>query len=277
MRFIERIILGLRYHRKLHIKIIIVTLLFTVLGLFLQTNIMLENQAQKTFTARIFRLTVPETRAQGQTGQISGKGDMGTKALPGKTISPVTRHAITKHINQIYQRQTNFYSTAFMIIVAAFTICIMTIIINFARGNHSETRALMLMGRRSSGIAAQNSLEYLTSFGVTFSIVAMPFLLFVSPILKLIEQLNRTVFLHALTSTADKSVASIEVSLAKLLHNHITDFTSSSLLIGHDFGSSKITPSISGFTIIFMLGTCIILFVSFITTLISARSIRKSF
>jgi hypothetical protein len=278
MRFLERIILGLRYHWKAHMTIAILTVFFTVAGLFLQTNLMLENQAQRMFNTRLSQLSTGNAAGNlpggsTSTGTTNGPA-MGT-TMPGKK-PVIAKTGITKHIANIYQSQSTFYQMAFWVLVVLFAIAIIIITVRLERRNRNETRALMLVGKRSGTIAFQSGLESLISFGGTFAIVTLFSLLLTSPIIKWLQSLNRFIFLKVVIGTVGKSETAVESSLASIFHNHFTDFTSRSLLVGHDFGTKNMVASLSGYSIIFLFGAVLVVLIPFTATLISARKVRKT-
>jgi uncharacterized membrane protein len=116
----------------------------------------------------------------------------------------------------------------------------------------------------------------LISFGGTFAIVTLFSLLLTSPIIKWLQSLNRFIFLKVVIGTVGKSETAVESSLASMFHNHFTDFTSRSLLVGHDFGTKNMVASLSGYSIIFLFGAVLVVLIPFTATLISARKVRKT-
>lgn len=291
MKFLERVIMGMRYHRRAHIAIIILTVLFTTAGLFLQTNLMLENQARMTFNQRLNQLSIGtdsgtgrmpsagKQAANGTSGSAAGANTNGTTGtpqtgLPGKHPT-VIKKGVAKRIAKIYQSQTNLYQLIFWLSTGVFIIEIMFIAFRLARRNRDETRALMLVGKHPGTIAFQSGAESFISFGGTFAIVTLISLLFSTQIMKVMQHLNRTTFIQVLTSATGKSQTAVENSLSSMFHNHMTDFTSRSLLVGHDFGNRTL-DSLSGYSITFLIGATIVILLPFLATLLQAHRVRRA-
>ncbi len=286
MRFLERIILGLRYHYKAHLITAGLTVLFTVLGLFLMTNLTVENQAESTFNSRISQLSgtgkesksgTQDTAPSMQSSQGNSIPDKTAPSDTGKNLAMTTtkKHAVTTHIAKIYKSQARIYNISFWVVVGLFTLTMVIIAFRFAKRNRNETRALMLVGKNPATIAAQAGIESFVTFGATFSVVTLFSLLFTTPILNLIQSLNRSLFIRVVISRIGKSQATIETTLKAMFSKRFTDFTCRSLLMGHDLGGYTLS-ALAGYSFIFLFGAVVILLTYFTATLWQARIVRQT-
>ncbi|WP_155286104.1 hypothetical protein [Lacticaseibacillus zhaodongensis] len=246
MRFFERMFMGIKYHKRVHIIALVMAILFTISGLFFQTNLMLENLTSNNFTKRL-------------------------EEFPRDILEQV--NSASSVIMTAHHHQQQFYLTGFWITVTAFAVVTIALAVMLLRSRRAETQAYLVAGKSSADIALQGALESLTVFVTGFTITALVSLLSSGFLVNLINEQNRTAFIAAFSRGDSGGLAIIKTSLAVLFQNRVTDFNIHGLLYGRGLVDHMLDGP-AGYSISFAFGAVIVVLVNFVVTYVQAFRMR---
>ena len=237
MRFMERTIMGLRYHRKMNILIAALTAVYSIIGLFLRTN-----AANTTSNATNFSQRIAE--------------------LPGSNTSGVTSAVLRAH-----STQADYYNIAFAAATLIYLILLIVIAAIFVRRQQAETAAYIGAGKQPFDIASQTALEGGISATVGFTIVSVIVSLFSATVSHWWAKANQFIFAHAIGQP--RGTQHQEMS------KRMTDFNPQSLLFGDSGMSSQIPNTVVGFATVGVAAISAVVIVNLIVMMAQARTVRS--
>lgn len=247
MRFIERLFMGIGYHWRPYLLTGLTAVLFTVGGLFCQTNLMIENLAKNSFTHHLSEFN---------------------------TVTNTAHRAILQ-ITNAHTHQQDRYTAWFWLVLTLFAAFTMLIAWRLERPRSQELRAYLQAGISARNVASQNALAAALSFLTGFTLTTLVSLLHPSIFSRLIAQFNRHTFTHALTSSSNTSIPQLKRALSHLFDGHITDFNVHSLIYGRG-SAEQLLNTLGGYSLILAFGTTIVIIVHFASCYRQARRLKRS-
>lgn len=245
MRFMERTMMGLRYHRKMNILIAALTAVYTLIGLFLRTN-----AANTTSNANNFSQRIAE--------------------LPGSDASGVTSAVLRAH-----SIQANYYNIAFVAATLIYLILLIVIAAIFVRRQQAETAAYIGAGKQPLDIASQTALEGGISAAVGFTIVAVIVSLFSSTVSRWWTKVNQYIFTHTIGQPRGTQHQEMLQGIKVMMSKRMTDFNPQSLLFGDSGMGSQMPNNVVGFATVGVAAISAVVLVNLIVMVAQARTVRS--
>lgn len=245
MRFMERTIMGLRYHRKMNILIAALTAVYSIIGLFLRTN-----AANTTSNATNFSQRIAE--------------------LPGSNTSGVTSVVLRAH-----STQADYYNIAFAAATLIYLILLIVIAAIFVRRQQAETAAYIGAGKQPFDIASQTALEGGISATVGFTIVSVIVSLFSATVSHWWAKANQFIFAHAIGQPRGTQHQEMLQGIKTMMSKRMTDFNPQSLLFGDSGMSSQIPNTVVGFATVGVAAISAVVIVNLIVMMAQARTVRS--
>lgn len=238
--------MGIRYHKQVHLVAFFFAILFTISGLFFQTNLMLENMTSANFSRRL-------------------------QEFPRNVLSQVT--SASTLIIKAHRSQQHNYLNGFWLTVIIFAVLTIVCAVLLLHSRTAETHAYLLAGKSSADIALQCALEAFTVFVAGFTIIALLSLLASAPFVNFVSNHNHTAFIGELNRGDSSGLSLIKASLSGLFKNRVTDFNIHSLLYGRGIGD-QLLQGPAGYSISFAFGAVIVVLINFIFTFFQALRMR---
>lgn len=248
MRFIERIIMGLGYHKRVHLLTLLSAILFTAAGLFFQTNLRLENLSASNFSKHL--------------NQFSPQA-----------VSAVSR--ASKAVTSAHRLQQQEYMLGFWIALAVFVVLTIIIAVAMMKTRRGEATAYLLADRTKTDISLQSALESLITFVVGFSATTLLSLIHTNYFSNLIAHLNRQAFARKFVALDGLKLKAASKQLTKLFTGKITDFNLHGLLYGRG-QADHLLDGLSGYTVTFAFGCAAVLLIHFFIAFMHTYRIQKS-
>ena len=248
MRFIERVFKGISFHWRDHLLTLGAAILFTLAGLFFQTNLMLENLASNSFTRRIASFSSDDTPVS----------NTATRAV-------THAHAVLQHV----------YSSGFIVAIGVFVIVTILIAWKQTHDRRDELAAYTIAGSRTADVASQNAIESLINFFAGFAITALVTMLQSGFFTDIVSRFNREHFMAALTGTTGLHLATLQQQLGELLEHRVTDFNVHSLIFGRG-ATDYLLDSLGGYSLVFAFGCVLTLIIHYCSTYIAVNHLGRS-
>lgn len=248
MRFIERIIMGLGYHKRVHLLTLLSAILFTAAGLFFQTNLRLENLSASNFSKHL------------------------TQFSP-KAVSAVSR--ASKAVTNAHRLQQQSYMLGFWIALALFVIVTIIIAVMMSKTRRGEATAYLLADRSKTDISLQSAIESLVAFIVGFAATTLLSMIYTGFFSNLLTRLNRQAFARKFVALDGLQLKAASKQLTKLFSGRITDFNLHGLLYGRG-QADHLLEGLSGYTVTFAFGCAAVLLIHFFIAFIHTYRIQKT-
>ncbi|WP_390409460.1 FtsX-like permease family protein [Lacticaseibacillus jixiensis] len=220
MRFMERAIKALSYHRRPYVAGMIGVVLFSLLSVIIQTACQLNINTKLHFQNRLAQFDTSAVRS--------------------------ADHLIAV-IKQAYLAVDHDYTTTWWLLVAGFALLSVAFTVISALMRRKETTAYLLVGKSPVDIVAQYLVENIMVFLVGFVIACGLAVCFGGMITNQLTSLNQHLFDHYL---ADNVSSRAYQDLIKQLFNHrLTDFSSQGLMFPHPVGLHPAANHVAGFAV----------------------------
>lgn len=225
MRFMERAIKALGYHRRPYAAGAIGTVLFILLCVTIQTARQLNLTTKLNFQNRL---------AQFDTSAVRSADHL-------IVVVKQTYHAVGAE----YQQAWWLVVGGFITITAVFTII-------GAITRRKETAAYLLVGKSPADIVAQYVLENVIVYVCGFAVAGVLVVCFGGMLTKQLTGLNQHLFDQRLANTVSDHAYQ---SLIKQLFDHrLTDFSAPGLMFPHPVGLHPVNANVSGLPMSFITG-----------------------
>ncbi|WDF81794.1 hypothetical protein PQ472_07630 [Lacticaseibacillus pabuli] len=247
MRFIERVFKGISFHWRDHLLTFGTAILFTLLGLFFQTNLMLENMASNSFSRRIDTFS-----------------NANVPAANSATTAVTHAHQVLQHV----------YSSGFWVTIFAFALMTGLIAWKQTRDRRDELAAYTIAGNHTADIASQNAIESLINFFAGFSVTSLVTMLQAGFFANLVSRFNREHFMSALTNTTGLHLTTLKAQLSQLFVHRVTDFNVHSLIFGRG-AADYLLDSLGGYSLIFAFGCVLTLIIHYFSTYMAVNKLSR--
>lgn len=249
MRFIERIIMGLGYHKRVHLLTLLSAILFTIAGLFFQTNLRLENLSASNFAKHLHQFAP-------------------------KAVSAVS--SASKAVTNAHRLQQQSYMLGFWIALGLFIALTIIIALVMTRNRQSEVTAYLLADKSKTDIAIQSALESLITFIIGFAVTTLTSLIHSAYFSGWLTRFNRRAFASKFVALDGLQLKTAGKQLAKLFTGRITDFNLHGLLYGRG-QADHLLEGLNGYTVTFAFGCSAVLLIHFFVAFIHTYRIQKQF
>ncbi|WP_407892478.1 FtsX-like permease family protein [Lacticaseibacillus sp. N501-2] len=225
MRFLERAIKALGYHRRPYLAGVLVSALFTIISMVLLTATRLNQVTQTGFKMRLQQFDTTAVKSA-------------TKLITS--------------VQTAYTNVTAQYLNWWWVSIAMLALVTFGFAIYLAKKRQQETNAYLLIGKNAGDIISQYLLENLVVFVVGFGLAWLVLVCFTQVLDQHLIKLNATLLEQQLNGQVS---ASDFTKLTKQLFAHrITDFSQDSLVIPHRGGPRLDTVVLCGFSTTFLGG-----------------------
>ncbi|WP_125710158.1 FtsX-like permease family protein [Lacticaseibacillus porcinae] len=228
MRFLERAIKALGYHRRPYLAGLLVSGLFTIISMVLLTATQLNLATQTGFKNRL---------QQFDTSAIKSADDL------------------IKSVQTAYAGVNVQYGNWWWASIIALAVITFGFAIYLAKQRQQETNAYLLVGKSAPDIISQYLLEGLVVFVVGFGFAWIVLMCFTQVLDQVLVKLNATLLDQQLSGQV--SATSFAKLTKKLFAHRITDFSQDSLVIPHrGIGPRPETSVLTGLSTTFLSGIC---------------------
>lgn len=248
MRFIERIIMGLGYHKRVHLLTLLSAMLFTAAGLFFQTNLRVENLSANNFTKHLHQFSPVAVRAVNRAG---------------------------KAVTNAHQLQQQKYLLGFWIALAVFAVVTLVIALFMAKKRRGEVKAYLLADKSKTDIALQVSLESIVAYGVGFTATALISMIHTGFFTSMLTRFNRQAFTRTFVALDGLKLQTASKQLAKLFSGKITDFNLHGLLYGRG-QADHLLDGLAGYSVSLAFGCSVVLLIHFFVAFVHTYRIQKT-
>lgn len=228
MRFLERAIKALGYHRRPYLAGVLVSGLFTIISMVLLTATRLNLTTQTGFKNRLQQF---DTSAIKSADQLI------------KSVQTAYAGVNAQYINW-------WWASIFVLAVIAFGFAVF-----LSKQRQQETTAYLLVGKNSTDIVSQYLLENLVVFVIGFGFAWIVLMCFTQVLDQLLIKINATLLDQQLSGQV--SATNFAKLTKKLFAHRITDFSKDSLIVPHrGVGPRPENTVLTGLSTTFLSGVC---------------------
>ncbi|WP_057893994.1 hypothetical protein [Lacticaseibacillus brantae] len=229
MRFIERTIRGIGYHRWHHLVLATITIGFVLVGLFLLTSQNFNSLANLQFNQRLSDLNLSNEQAIVITNRVAAA------------------HALLDANYQLW----------FLAAAGIFFLFNLGLAISAAYRRAAESRSYLLLGKSPTKVALQYATESMFTFTAVFIGVSLVLLIISGGITAWWNQLNQGLFQNSAGGRA--LLRQFNTQFSRIFDHQLTGFSDQSLLFAAAPVSDSLLVYPKPFLLVFLTGIGLIL------------------
>ncbi|KRN29257.1 hypothetical protein IV38_GL000139 [Lactobacillus selangorensis] len=204
MRFLERAVASLLYHRKFALGIVLWSFLFLSGTLYLSTMIVLERQSLNQLDSRFYQLP---TQTHQHAVQLLGP------------------------MQKVHRQLIQHYEFGLLLFIGICALVFLLFIAIYLRSRRKEFRIYRFAGKSNAFIGRQFMGETLLTFVLAFIFFFLLTLLFSKSLLSMFQNLNQQAFMQALNQI-NISRTNFNRLLREIFQARLTPFNGNTLLFG---------------------------------------------